>query len=153
MIDVNEIVEFDLSLFPNKINGLRAIEPTSVSGKLFYDINSDRVVSDLLVDTTCIVGCAITNEDVDVDCSFVFDEVFSFSPSENDEIVVVKHETIDLGQAIFQSILSQIPTKVVKKGQISYPKGDGWEVLSASDYDKREKPVDPRLAKLKELLK
>ena len=45
----------------------------------------------------------------------------------------------------------EVPLKVVKPGNITYPKGDGWEVMKEEDYRKEEKPaMDPRLAKLKE---
>ena len=40
--------------------------------------------------------------------------------------------------------------KVVKDDAV-YPSGDGWEILSEAEYQRRKgNEIDPRLAKLKE---
>ena len=96
------------------------------------------------------MACSISNEDVLVGFEGNTSETYSFSDTEVEDIRVVKNEVIDLSESVFQTILFEVPLRVVKEGLSEYPKGDGWEVLKESDYQNQEKPIDPRLAKLLE---
>lgn len=149
-IRLDEQMTFGLSKFPHRLNGLREVNDVWISGQLHYDETSELVLSNLDVRSSLVIGCAITDEDVDYPLQFEFDESFSFIESEDESVHVVKHDVIDLGSYLFQSILAQVPLKVVKKGTLSYPKGEGWELLTQKEFEQCEKPIDPRLAKLKE---
>ncbi len=153
-IMVNESLSFDLSDFKGNLSGLRDLKNVSVFGKILFDLSLDRIYTDLTIKGDMVVGCAITNEDVPVPFVTHLDDVYSFVSVDDEEqdIIEVKTDFVDLSYGIFQSILFEVPIKVVKPGLKEYPKGNGWEVLKEDDFDQREKPIDPRLEKLKEFI-
>ncbi len=66
------------------------------------------VSSDLRMDGTMIVLDSITNEDIDFPFEAESQQTYSFVPvqdAEDQEIIVVKKETIDINPEIFQAIL------------------------------------------------
>ena len=76
-------------------------------------------------------------------------QTYSFVPvqdAEDQEIIVVKKETIDINPEIFQAILYEAPMSITRLPRDQYPKGDGWQLLS--DQDKEEPKIDPRWEKL-----
>lgn len=153
-IIVNESLSFDLSDFEDNLSGLRDLKNVSIFGKILFDLSLDQLFTDLIVKGNMVVGCAITNEDVTVPFETHVDDVYSFRSVDDleQDIIEVKTDFVDLSYGIFQSILFEVPIKVVKPGLKEYPKGNGWEVLKEEDFDQREKPIDPRLEKLKEFI-
>jgi len=107
------------------------------------------VSSDLRMDGTMIVLDSITNEDIDFPFEAESQQTYSFVPvqdAEDQEIIVVKKETIDINPEIFQAILYEAPMSITRLPRDQYPKGDGWQLLS--DQDKEEPKIDPRWEKL-----
>ena len=149
-IQFEEEISFDLSQFQNNLSSLRQLHNLIVEGTLHYDMDTDLAVVDYTVHGDMTVACSISNEDVLVGFEGNTSETYSFSDTEVEDIRVVKNEVIDLSESVFQTILFEVPLRVVKEGLSEYPKGDGWEVLKESDYQNQEKPIDPRLAKLLE---
>lgn len=151
-IHFEDEMEFDLSQFQNNHTSLRELHHVIVEGQITYDVNQDLAVVDYVVHGDMVVACSITNDDVKIGFEGHSSELYSFSKVDNleDEIRVVKNDVIDLSESIFRTILFEVPLRVVKEGLTDYPKGDGWEVLSEEEFQKREKPIDPRLAKLLE---
>ena len=99
-----------------------------------------------------VVPCSITNEDVDYPFHTEGSQVFAFHKvSKDSDIIETKGDIVELMPVIFQTIILEVPLKVVKEGLKEYPKGDGWEVIREEDYIKAKKDeIDPRLAKLRE---
>lgn len=97
---------------------------------------------------------SITNEDLDIDFETVSETVYSFSPvsddEQDDEVVVVKKDTIDLNPEIFQAIIFDAPMSITALSREDYPEGNGWVLLSDQDEQNDEEAVDPRWAKLKD---
>ncbi|MFQ8584438.1 MAG: YceD family protein [Holdemania massiliensis] len=122
----------------------------TVTGSGHYDPDLQRFEADLKITGDMVVPCAVSLEDVIVPFETSSHEVFSFLPCEEDEVHVLKKDVLELYPVVFQLILAEVPLKVVKSG-ISYPKGEGWEVIREEDYNRQKKQeIDPRLAKLKE---
>ncbi|MCB5952580.1 YceD family protein [Enterococcus sp. BWT-B8] len=77
-----------------------------------------------------------------------------------EEIIVLEKPTIDLLESIEDNILLAIPIQILteeEKNSNEMPKGSDWKVISEEDYiHQREseaaETIDPRLAKLSELL-
>ena len=69
---------------------------------------------------------------------------------EDDEIIVVKHDSIDLNPEIFETVLLEAPISISRLPRDQYPKGDGWQLLSDQDPQEDEDTIDPRWAKLSE---
>lgn len=149
-LEFSEEIAFDLSQFQNNHSSLRSLNDVHVDGTLHYDVDNELAVADYMVSGEMVVACSITNDDVVVPFEGHNEETYSFGPSDDPEVKVVKKDVIDLSESVFQTILFEVPLRVVKEGLTEYPKGDGWEVLSEADYQASEKLIDPRLAKLLE---
>nr|WP_239461054.1 YceD family protein [Faecalicoccus acidiformans] len=97
-----------------------------------------------------IVPDSITLEDLEVIFDTTSQVTYSFDPvtQDDDEIIVVKKDTIDLNPEILQAVIYEAPMHITRLPRAQYPKGDGWQVLS--DQDPKEDKIDPRWAKLNE---
>lgn len=149
--EFEEDIRFPKEVFL-KNHHLRNLEDVNVRGELHYEEQSDLLTCHLSIRGTMILPCAITNEDVYYDFDVDSIEVFAFRKVEDSEdLHEAKGDVVELLPIIFQTIMMEVPLKVVKEGLSEYPKGEGWEVIKESDYKQRkENEVDPRLAKLKE---
>lgn len=126
---------------------VKSIPEVHVTGTLQFDHRS-LVFSDLDLDGVMIVLDSITMEDLEVAFDTKSQETYSFDPiKENDEdIIVVKKDTVDINPEIFQAIIYEAPMNITRLPRDQYPKGDGWQLLS--DQDKEEPKIDPRWEKL-----
>ncbi|MDB7946612.1 YceD family protein [Faecalitalea cylindroides] len=126
---------------------VKSIPEVHVTGTLQFDHRS-LVFSDLNLDGVMIVLDSITMEDLEVAFDTKSQETYSFDPiKENDEdIIVVKKDTVDINPEIFQAIIYEAPMSITRLPRDQYPKGDGWQLLS--DQDKEEPKIDPRWEKL-----
>ena len=122
---------------------VKSIPEVHVTGTLQFDHRS-LVFSDLDLDGVMIVLDSITMEDLEVAFDTKSQETYSFDPiKENDEdIIVVKKDTVDINPEIFQAIIYEAPMSITRLPRDQYPKGDGWQLLS--DQDKEEPKIDPR---------
>ena len=149
---IDEQVSFSAESL-EKIGRLRELKDVQIVGKGYFDQNVERFYVDMTVTGEMVVPCAITLEDIHLPLDFVASESFSFDKVEEDEPVNEVHgEILDLLPIIFQLILMEVPWKAVKENLKEYPKGDGWEIVREKDFERREKGLDPRLAKLKEFI-
>ena len=126
---------------------VKSIPEVHVTGTLQFDHRS-LVFSDMDLDGVMIVLDSITMEDLEVAFDTKSQETYSFDPiKENDEdIIVVKKDTVDINPEIFQAIIYEAPMSITRLPRDQYPKGDGWQLLS--DQDKEEPKIDPRWEKL-----
>lgn len=150
VISFDENITFTKEVFV-KNHHLRDLENVNVHGLLRYDLQSDYVSCELHIHGDMILPCAITNEDVRYPFEADTTEMFVFRKVEDKEDVhEAKGDVIELLPIIFQTIMMEVPLKIVKEDIKEYPKGDGWEVIKESDFERKHDEVDPRLAKLKE---
>lgn len=77
-----------------------------------------------------ICPCAITCEDVEN--RFEISEFLSLE--KNDEFDYFIENDLDTDEIALFFIKQEIPFQVVKKGEIVYPKGDGWKILSEQEF-------------------
>lgn len=128
---------------------VKSIPSIHIEGSLQFD-GSALVFSDLKLDGVMIVPDSITDEDVEVEFDTESQDTYSFSPvQESDEdIIVVKHDTIDINPAVLQAVLFEAPMSISRLPRDQYPKGEGWQLLS--DQDPKEEKIDPRWEKLKD---
>ena len=148
----NGIIEIDewIAIEENDLlhhTQVKSIPEVHVTGTLQFDHRS-LVFSDLDLDGVMIVLDSITMEDLEVAFDTKSQETYSFDPiKENDEdIIVVKKDTVDINPEIFQAIIYEAPMSITRLPRDQYPKGDGWQLLS--DQDKEEPKIDPRWEKL-----
>lgn len=130
---------------------VKSIPEVHVTGTLQFD-GSTLVFSDLDLNGTLIVLDSITDEDLDVAFDTKSQETYSFVPVKqeecNEDIIVVKKDTIDINPEVFQAILYEAPMSLTRLPRSQYPKEDGWQLLS--DQDERKPSIDPRWEKLNE---
>lgn len=126
---------------------VKSIPEVHITGTLQFDQQS-LVFSDLDLDGVMIVLDSITMEDLEVAFDTKSQETYSFVPVEDDEedIIVVKKDTLDINPAVFQAILYEAPMSITRLPRDQYPKGNGWQLLS--DQDREEPKIDPRWEKL-----
>ena len=139
------VYEIDLKEYIYKDNiFLRRIE--DVKGYIAFDLNYDEdVIIDYHLVGKMICPCAITNEDVEVPFDIKEEELLAFK--ESDEGYYFPDE-MEINDLVAYIISPEAPIKVVKKGKIEYPRGDGWALLSEAEEKKSK--IDPRLAILKD---
>lgn len=150
-IHFDEEISFETEVF-SKMHHLRGLREIKVCGEIQYEAHSDLAACNFEVEGVMVVPCSITNEDVDYPFHTEGSQVFAFHKvSKDSDIIETKGDIVELMPVIFQTIILEVPLKVVKEGLKEYPKGDGWEVIREEDYIKAKKDeIDPRLAKLRE---
>lgn len=127
---------------------VKSIPEVHITGTLQFD-GTALVFSDLDLDGVMIVLDSITMEDLEVAFDTKSQVTYSFesvNEDEDEDIVVVKKDTIDLNPEIFQAILYEAPMSLTRLPRDQYPKGDGWQLLS--DQDEQKPEIDPRWEKL-----
>ncbi len=129
---------------------VKSVPEVHITGTLQFDEHS-LVVSDLDIDGTMIILDSITLDDIEIAFDTTSQTTYSFdhlNDDMDDEIIVVKKDTIDINPEIFQAILYEAPMSLTRCPRDKYPKGDGWQVIS--DQDPTEESIDPRWEKLSE---
>ena len=147
-------MKFTKTDFLHSENQVKSIPEVHVTGTLQFDGNA-LVFSDLDMDGVMIVCDSITSEDIEVTFDTTSQSTYSFVrldqlDEEDDEIIVVKHDSIDLNPEIFETVLLEAPISISRLPRDQYPKGDGWQLLSDQDPQEDEDTIDPRWAKLSE---
>ncbi|MGL4695602.1 YceD family protein [Enterococcus larvae] len=145
-----------LDVSPAKVNGIITVEKNGYL--LHYKLSVVVTVPSSRSLTPVAVPMALS-----VDEMFMTEEQFRGKDEliSDEEIIVLDKPTIDLTESVEDNILLAIPLQVLSEEEqqnSELPKGTDWEVISEDDYyEKREKEaeqtMDPRLAKLSELLK
>lgn len=134
-----------------EVMGIRRLEEVHVEGIVFYERSSDRLIIEASITGTMILPCSITLEDVAVPFTAEMDVTFAFDPDDDPDVKLISKDGLDLHESILHAIWLEKPLAVTKPGLTTYPRGDGWEILSEEDYAKsKASEPDPRLAKLKE---
>lgn len=149
-VTFNENLSFEPEAFINN-KRLRGLENVHVSGEGYYIADLDIFEVDMEVSGLMITPCAITNEDIEY--PFEFDSHLEFCFSETDDVDAyeVKNDVVELIPVIFQLINLEVPLKATLSGDVKYPHGKGWRIISEEDLKASKKDeIDPRLAKLKD---
>ncbi len=135
---------------------VRQILPVHVTG--FAKIDRTKATFYLTVTGEMVLPCSITLEDVPFPFRIQMSEAFLFNSTSEvdeedqaDEVHDVLDQTIDLVPYIEDAILVEKPIRVIseKAKNMPRPTGEGWDFLTEEN---RKQQMDPRLAKLKELL-
>lgn len=129
--------------------GIRKMDEVLVKGNITKTYG-DEFLLNLSVIGNMILPCSLTLVDVPYPFNIKIDEILS----ENDEDIEIYskiiNNTIDIIPIIWQNIVVEIPFKVISPdATIEQASGDGWRLLTEND----EKEIDPRLEKLKDLIK
>lgn len=147
---IDETIEFPDIWFDHN-SRIRAIHNCHIHGSIIPLHGSSYFEFHWSLQATLICPCAITNEDVVVPLDCEDEELLSFEPSDDDQVLVLTNDTFDLTTYTYERISLEAPLSVVKPGEIKYPSGVGWRIISESKYEAtKDHTIDPRLAKLKD---
>ena len=143
------------------------ISPIKVKGLI--SVGGQEYVMHYNMQYTITLPSARSLSPVELPMSIDVDEVFqtmeTFEANKNEEgieeILVIEGNTLSLEESVADNILLEIPLRVLTpeeeaSGQL--PTGSFWKVVSEEDFEKElqkeddQSTIDPRLAKLKELL-
>lgn len=146
-IEVDEILDgLDETLFAG--TPVLSVSECDVRGTLHFD-GKNRVVSSLEIDGIMLVPDSITGQSVESEFYADSETVYSFEPTDEEDVVVVLQDTIDLTPEIIQAIAYEAPMSITRLKREDYPSGNGWSLVSDKDAPK-PKEEDPRWAKLKD---
>ena len=142
LIEINEYV-----LIPNeyyKNTDIRNLDKVLVSGvvnKISDDVFNLRVSAK----GKMILPCALSLEDVEYPFEFNIDETVGFDDEFEKNYKIISN-TLDILPILWENIVLEIPSRVVKDNVKIETKGDGWCLTSEEDLKNN------KLSDLKELL-
>lgn len=151
--EINET--YDFSALISNHSDIRKISPVKITGK--GQLSGEEVIFTLNIKCDLILPCAITLDDVNYHMDINTTEYFSFKENVSEvdfdyDINIVKGQFIELAPVIWQNIIVNIPLRVVSENAYEkmQRKGDNWQIV---DDNQKDDFIDPRFAKLKDLLK
>lgn len=144
---IDDIISFEHTYFDNV--GIRKMSDTKVNGRI--SLESDGTYSlELNVTGEMILPCSISLVDVNYPFDIKISEIIDPNDEESEDYLKIIDNTIDIMPIIWQNIVVEIPMKVVSPNlDTSKLEGDGWKLLTEEE---QKSELDPRLAKLKDLL-
>ena len=105
-----------------------------ITGSIFEDLLmlNFHIVSD-------VVGvCAYTLEDVPIHLDFKESLEISNEVEDDDTIFFEKNPIFDIDPYVLSLVVSEVPSKIVKKGAELPDDGSGYRVLSEEEYEKEQ---------------
>ncbi|WP_062105174.1 YceD family protein [Bacillus niameyensis] len=142
---------------------IRAVTPIQVTGTM--DVNREKVEFHLHLTGTLTLPCARTLVDTEYPIDIHSSEVFLLMPDDRklDDDEEDIHEPIrgvvDLNPVIEELLIVEVPLQVFSDEALKedVQTGKDWTVMTEEQYQlekqNAEKPIDPRLAGLKDVLK
>lgn len=130
---------------------LLELKDIHVKANIFLD--HDLINVSLEIKGNAVVECAYTLSPVDYPLNFT--ESIDISDDEtNIDAYYVKENVVDLNPIIYDLIVGEIPTRVIKKGAKLNKSGEGYRVLSEDELNKEheeKKEFNSAFDKLKDL--
>ena len=93
---------------------------------------------DLKIKAKVHTTCAYSLEDVKIDLNYKDNLIFSDEIKDDNDIIFYDSNIINLDEYVLDSILSEVPLKIVKKGKKLPQSGEGYRVLSEDEYLKEQ---------------
>lgn len=162
-----EVLNLEKTL-KSRDNSIIAVEPILVDGYIQVDLSV--YVVHFTIKTALVLPSTRSLEPVRVPFELTVDEEYmtktqldslvDISEEDKQLIMPLEKDLIDLNEAVEDYILLNLPLQVFtdsEKSTSDLPKGEFWQVLSEDDLEDKdvltsEIKMDPRLAKLSELL-
>ncbi len=123
---------------------IRHLDPVEVKGRV-YSIGDDVFNLSLEVKGKMILPCALTLEDVDYPFDITIDQNVGNDEDFEKNYKIVSN-TLDILPILWENIVLEIPSRVVKDNAKIKTEGDGWCLTSEEELKSN------KLSDLKELL-
>lgn len=157
--------ELDLEVaLKAKDSSIISAKPALVEG--FVTVVGEAYLMQATIQVDLVLPSSRSLQAVDLSLSIPITERYVLPDMDIDQdgfeetIIVLDHDYIDLDDAVVDSIIINIPNRVLAPGEEAapLPSGKDWEVLTEDQYEERlmnekDNQVDPRFAALKTLLK
>jgi|SRR5690625_3825466 len=147
LVDVSELESLN--------NDIRQIDPVRVKGMCTVD--KEEFIFSFMIKGKMILPCARTLVDVTFPFEIQATEIFSTSrelseEDEEDGVHLLTEETVDLTPYIQENIVLETPYRVFSDEKV-LDEGEGWSFFEEDEHEEeKDKKIDPRLKKLKQLL-
>ncbi len=135
----------DLNVYSNK--DISALENLYVQGSIKYNA-SDNLDFNLNITGIMYLKDTITLEIIEYPLNINITEEYSLNSPELQDYYKKEQNTLDIIGILWENIVLEVPMRFTKSKNVTL-KGDGW---SMGD-NKIKDDIDPRLAKLTELLR
>lgn len=147
--------------FLNRSKGL-LISASNVHVLGYFFNDAENVTGSFEVEADVVAPSTRSLKPVKLHQSFSFNESYTEEHktaeelAEEPELMPIQDGIIDLQEAIEDNLLLSLPSQILtedEKAGNSFPKGQGWQVLSQDKAESEKKnQVNPAFAKLKSLL-
>lgn len=144
-ISINETYSFSKEELEN--SGILELNDIKINGEITKNSLDDYNIN-IIVEGIMVLPCSVTLKPVDYEFNINIEGNLTEILSEFNENYENNQKTIDIFPIIWENILMEIPIRIVSD-DISDVKtqGEGWELITED-----KNPVNPNLAKLKDLL-
>ena len=147
----NEVVNYDedFHIAPSLYSsvGILDLKNLHVSGTVHLNSLSMLVVN-LTVTGAMILPDSVTNEPIDYPFTCKIDEEFDINDENFLEYYQKSQNILDIMKILWENIVLEVPMRFTKT-EDAHLSGDGW---SLGEDKNKDDQIDPRLAKLAELL-
>ena len=132
-----------------KNTNIKGLPKVHFDGKLYYDYDNNIRINGVC-NGIMILSDVITLDDIEYPFEFEIDYILDENNEEIKEYFKKMQNTLDIMGILWQNIVLEVPMRITKS-DINDIKtsGDGWELI---DENEEKEEIDPRLAKLTELL-
>ncbi len=141
-IDINEFVSIPNEYY--KDTDIRELSKISVKGNI-KELSDDVFNLNITVSGAMVLPCALSLEDVDYPFEISIDEEVGFGDDFEKNYKIISN-TLDILPILWENIVLEIPSRVVKDNAKIKTEGDGWCLTSEEELKSN------KLSDLKELL-
>lgn len=154
-INLNELYKYsvinideDIDFIPKENDlGIKKLQNIHLKGKITYN-DLEELELNLKITGTMYLLDAITLEEIPYDFSANIEESLIENEINLEKYINKSQNTLDIQEILWENIVLEVPIRVKKDDSLISLEGEGWQL------NKEEKEeIDPRLAKLTELLK
>lgn len=142
---INEEYSYDESYL--KGTDIKKLEQVKFEGKIFYDYNENLQLTGICKGEMILLD-NITLDPINYPFEFEIDYEISENNPEIYEYFEKTQNTLDIMGVLWQNIVLEVPMRITNSSIDDIAtEGYGWELINEN-----KKEIDPRLAKLAELL-
>ena len=155
IIDLNELYKTGIVIIDENVEmgikdsslGIKKLENLKLLGKITYN-DFEELDLNLKLTGTMYLLDAMTLEEIPYDFESNIEESLEENEINIEKYIDKSKNILDIQEILWENIVLEVPIRVKKDDSLISLEGEGWQL---NKEDKEE--IDPRLAKLTELLK
>ncbi len=132
-LEIDEVIDYSKDI--EEYNDIYKISDTIVTGGCRV-IAEDTFMFDVNIVATLTMACAVTLEEVEYKIDINDDIIFAPNHDLDDDAYLIDGITIDLRNAIFDTIIVNKPMKIVKKGAENLFKSEEEALVEKMERDR-----------------